>query len=85
MICALRPTFMKSTPGLVKSQSQFLQDKNEKCIFEITMHSDIAFKLLSEIDFLHLDMTQLNLGDPKTKFLRPFLSAVRRPPKKIFS
>ena len=29
-------------PGLVKSQSQFLQDKNEKYVFEITLHNHIA-------------------------------------------
>ena len=52
-------------PGLVKSQSQFLQDKNEKCVFEITMHNDIAFKLLNKIVFHHLDMTQLNFNNVK--------------------
>ena len=47
------------------SSNLFLQDKNEKCVFEITMHNDIAFKLLSEMDFHHLDMTQLNFNNVK--------------------
>ena len=42
-----------------------LKPEEEKCVFEITMHNDIAFKLLNKIVFHHLDMTQLNFNNVK--------------------
>ena len=42
---------------------RYQKEVNEKCVFEITMHNDIAFKQLNKIVFHHLDMTQLNFNN----------------------
>ena len=46
-------------------REEFKLERNEKCVFEITMHNDIAFKVLNKIVFHHLDKTQLNFNNVK--------------------
>ena len=62
-------------------QSSIKPKPNEKCVFEITMHNNIAFKLLNKIVFHHLDMTQLNFNN--VKFFLWWNNFLKKKKKKI--